>query len=166
VNDSNRLCGQFAVGIVSDTHGHVPSSVLEAFQGVDHVIHAGDIGSPQVLVALSELAPVTAVRGNCDFGLWAQELPESAAVELGPVLFLVAHIPTRADSLLKALRAAPRRVVVVSGHTHRPQIERQGELLFINPGTAGSSRCEWTHTVALAVVSQAGSVEARLIKVD
>ncbi|MCX8032384.1 MAG: metallophosphatase family protein [Thermoleophilia bacterium] len=153
------------IGVLSDTHGHVLASVLQAFREVDHIIHAGDVGSYQVLAALSDLAPVTAVRGNCDFGSWAQELPEASMVELGPVLFLVAHMPARAAGLLETSPGSSGSIVVVSGHTHRPHIERRENILFLNPGTAGSSRFEWSRTVALVEVFQAGYVEGQILRV-
>lgn len=135
------------VGVLSDTHGHLYPEVRDALAGVDHIIHAGDIGSAEVLAALRALAPVTAVRGNCDLGAWARSLPGTAKVEIGGVPILVRHIP-------RALGGAGGKpitngcAVVISGHTHAPAIERLGEILYVNPGSAGPRRWGRPRTIA------------------
>jgi putative phosphoesterase len=148
------------VGVLSDTHGHLYPQVSRLLQGVDHIIHAGDIGSPQVLTGLRALAPVTAVRGNCDLEVWAASLPLEAEVELAGVRILVGHIAGRLrDTLAReqdkvGVRAAdgswrPGFRVVVSGHTHRVESEEQDGVLRLNPGSAGPERFGHPRTLAL-----------------
>ena len=121
----------FLVGIISDTHGHLPPEVAEAFAGVDLIIHAGDIGNNEVLEALRAIAPVHAVRGNMDGG-WAHDLPVTEVVEIGEVLIYVLH-----DAYLLNLDpAAAGFVAVINGHTHRAAVEKRKGVLFLNPGSA------------------------------
>jgi putative phosphoesterase len=121
----------FLVGIISDTHGHLPPEVAEAFAGVDLIIHAGDIGNNEVLEALRSIAPVHAVRGNMDGG-WAHDLPVTEVVEVGEVLIYVLH-----DAYLLNLDpAAAGFVAVINGHTHRAAVEKRKGVLFLNPGSA------------------------------
>ena len=121
----------FLVGIISDTHGHLPPEVAEAFAGVDLIIHAGDIGNNEVLEALRAIAPVHAVRGNMDGG-WAYGLPATEVVEVGEVLIYVLH-----DAYLLNLDpAAAGFVAVINGHTHRAAVEKRKGVLFLNPGSA------------------------------
>jgi hypothetical protein len=123
-------------GVISDTHGLLRPEALAALRGADRIIHAGDVGGPEVLAALAALAPVTAVRGNNDRGPWADALPASEVVEAGGVSLYVIHDVAEIDL---DPRAAGVRVVV-SGHSHRPgQTERDGVLWF-NPGSAGPRR--------------------------
>jgi putative phosphoesterase len=120
------------VGVVSDTHGLLRPEVLAALQGSQQIIHAGDIGGPEILERLGGIAPVTAVRGNVDHGAWTLSLPGSATLEVGDVRLHVVH---DADTLL----LDPERegfAVVVSGHTHRPSSQRRSGMLFFNPGSA------------------------------
>jgi len=120
------------IGVISDTHGRIPSGLSPVFENVDLIIHAGDIGDEAVLDQLSKIAPVAAVRGNMDFGKWAEKLPEREVIEIGPVVLYVLHIPNRIDvdpekSGFKA---------VISGHTHRPDVFEENGVTFINPGSA------------------------------
>jgi len=124
------------VGVISDTHGLVRPEVLGALAGVDLIVHAGDVGSPDVLRRLGTLAPVRAVRGNNDHGAWAEGLPVTDVVEVGEAALYVLHD-------LHALDldpAAARFDVVIAGHSHRPRAERRGEVLYVNPGSAGPRR--------------------------
>ncbi len=147
------------VGVLSDTHGHLYPEVTRLLEGVDHIIHAGDIGSSQVLAALRALAPVTAVRGNCDLEAWASSLPIEAEVELGGVRILVSHIGGRPHDRSarerQAAGVAPRTAarVVVSGHTHRPASEERDGVLYLNPGSAGPERFGRSRTMARLVIS-------------
>jgi putative phosphoesterase len=139
------------VGVLSDTHGHLYPEVRQLLQGVDHIVHAGDIGSPQVLTGLKAIAPVTVVRGNCDVDPWASSLPFEAEVELGGVRMLVGHIAGRLRETLAREQAKvgvseadgsarPGFRVVVSGHTHRVESEERDDVLHVNPGSAGPER--------------------------
>ncbi|HJQ33013.1 MAG TPA: metallophosphoesterase family protein [Pyrinomonadaceae bacterium] len=121
------------VGVISDTHGLVRAEALEALAGAELIIHAGDVGGPEVLEALRRVAPVIAVRGNNDRGDWAEALPDYEAVEINGAFVYVLHD-------LKELDIAPAAAgfrVVVSGHSHKPLIEEQRGVLYLNPGSAG-----------------------------
>ncbi len=142
------------VGVVSDTHGYLYAEVERAMEGVDHIIHAGDIGSPGVLNALRRIAPVTAVRGNCDHDSWAQALPAMAELELGGVRFLVGHVASH----LRSTADAGRFEAVVTGHTHLVVVETREGTLHLNPGSAGPRRFGRPRTIARVVIrpAQAG----------
>lgn len=120
------------IGVISDTHGKLHETVRGAFSGVDHIIHAGDVGASWVLAELGTIAPVTAVRGNIDHDELEWRLMERAVVDLGGHRILVFHEPN-------ALRGpVPEGVeVVVNGHTHRSRADRADGVLFVNPGSAG-----------------------------
>lgn len=132
------------IGLISDTHGLLRPQALEALRGSDLILHAGDVGKPEILTALRELAPVVAVRGNVDTAQWAKALPETAVATAGDVLLYVLHD-------LHALDSDPAAAgfrVVVSGHSHQPgKFERDGTL-YINPGSAGPRRFQLPVTVA------------------
>jgi putative phosphoesterase len=122
------------VGLISDTHGLLRPEALDALQGSDFIVHAGDIGAAEVLQQLSAIAPVTAVRGNNDLGAWAQGIPEIAYLQVQAVRFLVLHD-------IAALPVEKKGCsVVVTGHSHKPKAERRDGVLFINPGSAGPRR--------------------------
>lgn len=132
------------IGLISDTHGLLRPQALEALRGSELILHAGDVGKPEILMALRELAPVIAVRGNVDKGEWAKTLPETAVATVGDVLIYVLH---DIQSLDLSLSAAGFRVVV-SGHSHQPaKFERDG-ILYINPGSAGPRRFQLPVSVA------------------
>ncbi len=119
--------------------------------GVDHIIHAGDVGSSQVLTELKAIAPVTAVRGNCDLEAWAQMLPTEAELEMGGIRILVGHIAGRLRDRLARIPGAPDPSavrVVVTGHTHRVESEERDGVLHLNPGSAGPERFGHPRTVA------------------
>ena len=122
----------YLIGVISDTHGHVPSSVTNAFNDVDLIIHAGDIGEETVLKKLSKIAPVAAVRGNMDFGKWTGRLPETEIIEIGQIVLYILHIANR----LGGDPAKTGYKAVISGHTHRPDMYEKNGVMFINPGSA------------------------------
>jgi len=124
------------VGIISDTHGLLRKEALDALQGSDLIIHAGDVGSPAVLERLSAVAQVRAVRGNVDTGVWACALPEAEIVDSGGVLLYVLHDVHTLD----LDPAAEGFQAVISGHSHKPQQQRRDNVLFLNPGSAGPRR--------------------------
>jgi putative phosphoesterase len=140
------------VGVLSDTHGHLYPQVSRLLQGVDHIIHAGDIGSPHVLTGLRAIAPVTAVRGNCDHYDWAATLPTEAEVEMAGVRILVGHI---AGHLRETLARKPGFRVAVTGHTHRAASEERDSVLHLNPGSAGPERFGHPRTMALLHITPA-----------
>ena len=124
------------IGVISDTHGHLPAAVLRSFEGVTHIIHAGDIGSPEVLAALMQVAPVSAVRGNMDGGPWTKDLKATEAAQIGPVLVYVIHDLQN----LELDPAAGGFQAVVCGHTHLPAAASRHGVLYLNPGSASLPR--------------------------
>lgn len=150
------------VGVLSDTHGHLYDEVRRALEGVDHIIHAGDVGSPDVLAALRRIAPVTAVRGNCDYDAWARTLPVQVEMELGGVRILVGHIATRLRERSGAARPgaadnAGGSPVVITGHTHAALAETRDGILYLNPGSAGPRRFGRPRTIARLAIRSASS---------
>lgn len=144
------------VGLISDTHGLMRPEALRALRGADLIVHAGDVGAPQVLSALEAIAPVTAIRGNIDRGPWAASLPETTVVEVGGYRLQVLHD-------VKTLELEPGIDVVIAGHSHQPRITREGGLLFVNPGSAGPRRFSLPICVALLRLRASGP-RARLIE--
>ncbi|MCL4560999.1 MAG: metallophosphatase family protein [Chloroflexi bacterium] len=146
------------IGIIADTHGLMRAEALQALAGVDHIIHAGDVGKPVVLEELRRIAPLTVVRGNVDRGDWANALPATATLQVGETWIYVLH-----DLNTMELDPSEARFqVVVSGHTHRPQIEKREGILWVNPGSAGPRRFALPVTLAKLSVSAEG-LEAELI---
>ena len=149
----------FVVGVISDTHGRLPESVDAAFAGVDAIVHAGDVGDDSILDVLRTIAPVTAVRGNCDSRGEAAGLPSSANVLLGGIRFLVAHELRGLLQSIDPVRAGVR--VVVTGHSHRALARQSGGVLYLNPGSASQGRgC--ASSVAIVTVYPDGTVEPRI----
>lgn len=124
------------VGVISDTHGLLRDEALNALRGVQHIIHAGDIGTAEILGKLASIAPVTAIRGNVDTEAWAKHLPTNNVVELASVHFYVVHDVKQLDLNPEAAGFG----AVISGHSHTPNIEWRGSVLFFNPGSAGPRR--------------------------
>jgi len=149
------------IGVLSDTHGQLYPRVLESLRGVDHIIHAGDIGAPQVLTALRQIAPVTAVRGNCDLEAWAADLPPRAELTLGGAHILVGHMVQRlrAGSRDGRLQDDPDFAVVVFGHSHVAAVEEREGVLYLNPGSAGPRRFGRPRTVARLDIAPAAGLE-------
>ena len=134
------------IGIISDTHGLLRPEAVERLAGVDHILHAGDIGSAEVIDSLGRLAPVTAIRGNVDRGDWAQAYPATEWVTLAGRTFYLLHD-------LKALDLDPAAAgidVVISGHSHQPKVETVDGVLYLNPSSAGPRR--FTLPIALATL--------------
>jgi uncharacterized protein len=134
-----------SIGLISDTHGLLRPEAIEALRGSELIVHAGDLGNPEILTMLREVAPVIAVRGNIDRGAWAEELPASAIAEAGPVTIYVLHDIHDLD--LDPVAAGFH--IVVSGHSHQPSRTEQSGVLYINPGSAGPRRFRLPVTVAL-----------------
>ncbi len=147
------------IGILSDTHGVVPASLHEAFTGVQHIVHAGDVGGDAVLAELETIAPVLAVRGNTDRGSLGWRLPERLNVRLGGVRLLVGHIEQR---LVDA--GVPHDVaVVVTGHTHVPKVTRRGGVLHVNPGAAGGAARGGHGSTAAVLDTAADGLNVRIL---
>lgn len=143
------------IGLISDTHGLLRPEALQALAGVERIIHAGDVGGPEVIQTLREIAPVDAVRGNNDKGAWAAELPEWLALEVEGVGIHVLHDVKEMD----IDPAAAGFHVVVAGHSHKPVITRRDGVLFVNPGSAGPRRFSLPVTVGFLTLT-AGAADA------
>ena len=149
----------YLVGVISDTHGRLPKSITKAFEGVDLIIHAGDIGEPDIIKALEEIAPTIAVRGNMDMGQWAQQLPTDKAIKISQTFLHVVHDACRLK--LKSNEDEPN--VVISGHTHRPLQEENQGVLYVNPGSAGYPKFGQPATVALLQI-KGQSLQTRFVE--
>ena len=157
---SDKKTALSSIGVISDTHGLLRPGAVEALEGADLIIHAGDIGDSTILDELRYIAPVVAVRGNMDGG-WAFHLNRSETVEEGGLLLYVLHDLTRLDldpsaSGIKA---------VISGHTHAPSVSRHKGVLYLNPGSAGPQRSGLSPSVALLKV-EGNSLTAEIIEIN
>jgi uncharacterized protein len=132
------------IGVISDTHGLMRKEVLPIFRGCDLIVHAGDIGSDEIIEILEEIAPVRAVAGNTDFGAWAGPLPQTEVVEAGDALLYLLHDIGRLD--LDPVAAGFH--CVIFGHSHKPEVLNRNGLLYINPGSAGPRRFRLPVSVA------------------
>ena len=147
------------VGVISDTHGLLRPEAVEALRGKDAIVHAGDVGDPDILASLREVAPVTAIRGNVDTGALARALPTTALVEFEGVSLYILH--DLADLDLTPSVAGIR--VVISGHTHKALIREEKGVLYLNPGSAGPRRFHYPVTVAELILDQ-GAPRARILE--
>ena len=147
------------LGVISDTHGLMRPEAIKALEGVKMIIHAGDIGTPQVLETLHAIAPVIAVRGNNDKGEWAHALPETEVVEVGDVALYVLHDVKTLD--LDPVAAGFH--AVISGHSHQPAMATRQGILYLNPGSAGPRRFKLPISVARLII-HGGSVDAQLLE--
>jgi uncharacterized protein len=145
------------VGVISDTHGLLRPEVLPVFKGVDLILHAGDIGDPEVLENLRAVAPVFAVRGNNDREEWAASIPETRIVPIGNIRVYMIH------DVKEMERTASGCQAVIAGHSHRPSIEKRAGILFLNPGSAGPRRFKLPICVARLTV-RGGAINAKLIE--
>lgn len=148
------------IGVISDTHGRIRQWALDAFKGVDMILHAGDIGSPDVIDALQTLAPVVAIRGNMDKGSWSYDYPRTEAVEIENRFIYLIHELERLD-----IDPAGRFDAVISGHTHLPDETLKDGVLYFNPGSAGHRRAGKPISLGILEISDAG-MKARTIKLD
>jgi uncharacterized protein len=145
------------VGLISDTHGLLRPEAKQALVGVSQIIHAGDIGGPEILEELSTLAPVVAVRGNNDKGAWAKRISETEVVEIDGVSIFAIHD-------IKELDLDPRAAgfsVVIAGHSHKPLIETRDDVLFVNPGSAGPRRFSLPVSLAFLEIAR-GAARAKI----
>jgi uncharacterized protein len=124
------------LGLISDTHGLLRPQAAAALAGVSRILHAGDVGRPEILDQLAAIAPVTAVRGNVDFGRWADALPADAALSIeGHGIYILHNL-----NEIGIDPAAAGISIVLFGHTHKPLVENRGGVLYVNPGSAGPRR--------------------------
>lgn len=140
------------VGVISDTHGLLRPEAVEALRGSEHIIHAGDMGAPEIIGELKKIAPVTAIRGNVDVQTWAREFPETEVVELGGKSIYVIHDVNALDLNPKAAGLD----AVISGHSHKPRQETKNGVLYLNPGSAGPRRFNLPISVAKLTIEESG----------
>ena len=148
------------IGLISDTHGLLRPEAVDVLRGSDFIVHAGDIGE-DVLEPLATIAPVTAVRGNNDRAPWAERIAETEQLRFGEITLHVLHD-------LNDLAIDPKAAgvdVVITGHSHRPRIERRSGVLYVNPGSAGPVRFKLPVSVALMQIS-GKDVTARIVELD
>jgi putative phosphoesterase len=149
------------VGVISDTHGLVRPEAVAALAGVERIVHAGDIGSPDVLTQLERVAPVVAVRGNNDRDAWAAAIPQTEVVEIGGVSLYVLHDLHELDLDPRAAGFA----AVIAGHSHQPRLDERDGVLYLNPGSAGPRRFKLP--ISLARLTVAGArVRAELVTLE
>ncbi|MCM0083008.1 metallophosphatase family protein [Geomonas sp. Red32] len=146
------------IGVISDTHGLLRPEAVEALRGVELIVHAGDIGKPEVVEQLQELAPVVAVRGNVDNGAWAEPFPFVQRVKIGEVSVLMIH--NLKELPLRAPGESGR--VIVYGHSHKAVNGDKDGALYLNPGSAGKRRFGLPVTVALLKI-EGGKVAAEIV---
>jgi uncharacterized protein len=149
------------IGVISDTHGLLRPEALAALRGSDRIIHAGDIGGPDLLASLAALAPLSVVRGNNDRGVWADAIPTTDVVEANGVSIYVIHNVAELD--LDPSAGGFR--VVVAGHSHRPLQEERDRVLYFNPGSAGPRRFKLPVAVGRLTI-EAGAVRGEIITLD
>lgn len=150
---------KFRLGLISDTHGRLRPEVFDLFAGVDHIVHAGDVGDPDILIELAAIAPVTAVWGNVDYEL-RSTLRERAKLESGGISIAVIHGQQFGSPTPRLVAAEfPEADLVVFGHSHRPEIERVGGTLVVNPGSAGPARFKLPVTAAIATIENGVTAE-------
>lgn len=146
------------IGVISDTHGLLRPEALAALRGSEHILHAGDIGAPEIIPALEKIAPVTAIRGNVDREPWTKKFPETEVVELAGLLFYLIHD-------VNVLDLNPRTAgfaAIISGHSHQPKQEIKDGVLYFNPGSAGPRRFRLPITLGqLEVVD--GKISGKII---
>jgi len=148
------------IGVISDTHGLLRPEAVELLRGSQHIIHAGDIGSPEIIPALEKIAPVTAIRGNVDTQSWARRFAETEVVELEGLHIYVIHDANALDLNPKAAGFA----AVISGHSHQPNQEIKDGVLYFNPGSAGPRRFKLPISVGRLEIT-GGKLHAEILPV-
>jgi putative phosphoesterase len=149
------------IGLISDTHGLLRPEAVAALAGSDFIVHAGDIGSAEVLTGLGRIAPVTAIRGNVDRGGWASALPATDVLQAGEAFIYIVHNLAELD----LDPAAAGFQAVVSGHSHMPMTREKDGVLYVNPGSAGPRRFKLPIAVGRLIVRK-GRVAAELIEIE
>jgi putative phosphoesterase len=146
------------IGVISDTHGLLRLAAIEALRGVDHILHAGDVGDASILDALRSVAPVTAIRGNIDVGGPCTHLPATEVVTLHGHTFYMLHDRQALD----LDPAAAGFSAVISGHSHKPLLEWRHGVLYMNPGSAGPRRFSLPVSIGLLTIGADG-LQPRLV---
>lgn len=154
------------IGLISDTHGRLRKEVFDVFRDVQHILHAGDVGPPDILVELESIAPVTAVWGNTDGFALRARTQKVADLELAGQRIVVEHGDRLGSPTPEGLRDAyPEARIIVYGHTHRPLVDHSHDVLVVNPGSAGAARFGIPPSVAILSLGQEASVELRELPV-
>jgi putative phosphoesterase len=148
------------IGVISDTHGLLRPEAVEWLRGSEHIIHAGDIGAPEIIPELEKIAPVTAIRGNVDTQAWARRFPETEVVELGGLFLYVIHDANALDLNPKAAGFA----AVISGHSHNPKQQVKDGVLYFNPGSAGARRFKLPISLGRLMIVD-GKVSAEILEI-
>lgn len=151
----------FRIGLISDTHGLLRTEARDFLRGSDHIVHCGDIGDSRILDELANLAPVTAVRGNCDTSPMAERLGQTELIQLGEICLYAIHDLSQLDIDPGAAGVQ----VVVSGHSHAPLIEERQGVLYVNPGSSGPRRFRLPICAAELIVAD-GAVSARIVEFE
>lgn len=148
------------VGVISDTHGLLRPEAVELLRGSEHIIHAGDIGAPEIIPELEKIAPVTAIRGNVDTQSWARVFRETNVAELGGATIYVIHDRNALDLNPKAAGFT----AVISGHSHKPLQELKDGVLYFNPGSAGPRRFSLPISVGRLEITN-GQIKPEILKI-
>jgi len=148
------------IGIISDTHGLLRPQAVEALRGSDRILHAGDVGAPDILEALKQIASVTAIRGNIDTARWASTLPLTEVVEANRISIYMLHDLAQLDLKPEAARFR----VVVYGHSHKPNVEEKNGVLYFNPGSAGPRRFSLPVSIGRLTIAHGKVRDADLIE--
>jgi len=148
------------IGVISDTHGLLRPEAVELLRGSGHIIHAGDIGSPEIVPALEKIAPVTAIRGNVDTQPWAHRFAETEVVEFEGLHIYVIHDANALDLNPKPAGFA----AVISGHSHQPKQEMKDGVLYFNPGSAGPRRFKLPISVGRLVIAD-GKMSGEILEI-
>lgn len=150
------------IGIISDTHGLLRPEVIEKLQGVSRILHAGDVGDPVILAQLTNIAPLTVVRGNVDYSGSLANLPLHEAVEVGEHLIYITHIQEEIDLDPETSEMS----MVIFGHTHSPVIEQRGSVTWFNPGSVGPRRFNLPVSMGFLHLQEDGTLRPELLELD
>lgn len=156
-----QQAADYVVGVISDTHGLLRPEAVAELKSSELIVHAGDIGTPEVLDELGKIAPVIAVRGNSDKGAWAATLPDTEVVQVGEFSFYVLHDVNELD----LDPTAAEFTAVITGHSHRPGVEERNGVLFLNPGSAGPRRFKLPVTLARLHIRD-GTLNVEVVELD
>lgn len=149
------------IGVISDTHGLLRPEAVELLRGSEHILHAGDIGSPEIIPQLRKLAPVTAIRGNVDTQPWTRDFADTEVVELGGLHIYMIHDANALDLNPKAAGFA----AVISGHSHQPRQAEKDGVLYFNPGSAGPRRFKLPISVGRLNIAD-GRISAEILELN
>jgi hypothetical protein len=155
------MAAPVVVGVISDTHGLLRPEALIALRGSNYIIHAGDIGDPAILQKLSEIAPVTAIRGNVDHDAWTRKIPETEVLEVSGISIYVLHNLAKLDLKPEAAGFS----AVIYGHSHSPKQEVKNGVLYFNPGAAGPRRFQLPVSVGKLTIEE-GKVKSEIKILD